>query len=104
MPSTVGSFEMKILLAIISLKEQAYGVAIAEEIEERLGKSVSVGTLYTTLERLEEKGFLATKFGDPTASRGGRAKKYFRLTGKGISALKETLADIKRIQEAWVVS
>jgi PadR family transcriptional regulator, regulatory protein PadR len=86
----LGQFEELVLLALLCLRENAYGVSIRREIAERAGRDVSVGALYTTLERLERKGYVSSRMGDPTPERGGRAKRYFRIEGPGIRALNET--------------
>ena len=80
---TIGKFEMEVLLATWQLRQSAYGVTIAEKLEERTGDRPTVGKLYTTLDRLTQKGFLEDRMGEPTAERGGRRKRYFRITGAG---------------------
>ena len=80
----VGGFELLVLLALIRLGDEAYGVPIAEAIESSSKRSVSIGSVYITLERLQRKGFVAARLGEPTAARGGRAKTYFRITAKGL--------------------
>jgi len=65
-------------------------VPVAREIEERSKREVALGSVYAALERLEEKGLVASSLGDPTAERGGRAKRYFRLTGQGLKEVRET--------------
>ena len=85
----LGEFEELVLLAIIKLGPNgAYGVTIAETIERATGKRVAIGALYTTLSRLEEKGFVHSRTGEVTAERGGRAKRYYRVVAVGESALK----------------
>jgi DNA-binding PadR family transcriptional regulator len=76
-----------VLLAILRLGDAAYGVTIRAEIAARTGREPSPGALYTTLDRLEEKGLVGSRFGDPTPQRGGRAKRYFRVTRKGAAAV-----------------
>ena len=75
----LGEFEHIVLLALIRLKDDAYGMTIRMEIDERIGRSVSIGAVYTTLERLETKGFITSKMGEATPQRGGKAKKYFQF-------------------------
>ena len=82
----LGGFELVVLLALIKLGEDAYGVTVAQEIEASSGRSVVVGSLYLTLKRLEQKKLVSSRRGEPTAERGGRAKTYFRVTAKGIKA------------------
>lgn len=84
----LGGVELLVLLALIRLGDEAYGVPIADEIEATLGRSVSVGSVYITLDRLERKGLVSSKLGEPTAERGGRAKTYFRPTAKGLREVR----------------
>lgn len=87
----MGEFEELLLLAIIRLRDNAYGVTMRQELEERAGRLVSIGALYTTLERLEEKGFISSRQGEKTPERGGRAKRYYKVEAAGLSALNESL-------------
>jgi PadR family transcriptional regulator PadR len=80
----LGEFEYLLLTAAARLGDEAYGVAIREAIEAATGRPCSIGALYTTLDRLEAKGLLRTRMGDPTPQRGGRAKRMVRITAKGI--------------------
>src|SRR3981081_80412 len=82
----LGEFEYLILTATTRLGEDAYGAAIRQEIESATGRECSIGALYTTLDRLEVKGFIKTWMGDPTPQRGGRPKRMVRVTPKGIQA------------------
>src|SRR5207249_10380868 len=70
------------------LDENAYGVPISKEIEKRSGREVSVASVYAALERLEAKGFVSSEIGEPTAERGGRAKRYFRITARGVREVR----------------
>jgi PadR family transcriptional regulator len=79
-----GGFELLVLLALIRLHDEAYGVPISEAIEECSGRDVAIGSVYIPLDRLERKGLVSSKLGEPTAERGGRAKTYFRITAKGL--------------------
>jgi len=88
----LGEFEQLILLGILRLRNNAYGVTLRQEIKERTGRTTSLGAIYTTLERLEAKGFVSSCTGDPTPERGGRAKKFFKLEAKGERALAEAQA------------
>ena len=90
MRNNIGNFELMILLALIRLNENAYGVPISKEIEMRSGREVSVASVYATLERLEAKGFVASEIGEPTPERGGRAKRYFRITARGVREVRDT--------------
>jgi PadR family transcriptional regulator PadR len=83
-------FELMILLAILRAGDEAYGVAIAKEIEETAGRTAMLGAVYAALERLERNGMVASTVGEPTAARGGRAKRFFRVTPTGLRAVKET--------------
>jgi DNA-binding PadR family transcriptional regulator len=88
--SYLGEFELMLLLAVIHLGEEAYGVPISRELEAHRGRSVSVGSVYAALERLEAKGMVASSLGDPTPQRGGKAKRYFRITKAGLRQVHET--------------
>lgn len=83
-------FELTILLAILRIGDDAYGVPVAREIERIAGKSALFGVIYTALDRLEENGFVTSSYGDPTPERGGRAKRFFNVTSKGLKAVKDT--------------
>ncbi len=86
----LGEFEQLVLLAILHLRGNAYGMRIRLEIKERTNRATSLGAIYTTLERLEAKGFVSSWTGEPTPDRGGRAKKFFKLEAAGQQALRET--------------
>jgi PadR family transcriptional regulator, regulatory protein PadR len=86
---SLGTFDLMILLALMRLDDDAYGVPIAREIEETSGRVVALATLYATLTRLEKKGLVSSHLGEPTAERGGRAKRYFRVTARGLRAVRE---------------
>jgi PadR family transcriptional regulator, regulatory protein PadR len=79
------------------LGDDAYGVPICREIEAQTGREVSVGSVYATLERLEEKGFVTSALGQPTAERGGRAKRYFRVTTNGIREVRKTQRSLMKL-------
>jgi PadR family transcriptional regulator, regulatory protein PadR len=83
-----GVLEQVVLLAVLRLGEGAYGVPIRAEIEARTGRTLTVGALYRTLDRLEEKGYVDSRFGDPTPERGGRSKRYFKVRPAGLRALR----------------
>jgi PadR family transcriptional regulator, regulatory protein PadR len=82
--------EELILLAILGLQPNAYGVKLRQHVEEVTGHSISIGSIYTTLDGLEEAGYVKSKIGEATPERGGKRKWYYEVTGEGISALKET--------------
>jgi PadR family transcriptional regulator PadR len=86
----LGRFEEVVLLALLCLRENPYGVTIRREIAQRTGRDVSLGAVYTTLERLERKGYVKSRIGNPTPERGGRAKRYFWIEAAGRRALNET--------------
>jgi PadR family transcriptional regulator len=90
--STLGEFEMLVLFAVLELeREGAYGVPIRAKIEERTGRTVSTGAVYTALDRLSERGLVSSEIGDPTAERGGRRKRLYRLEPQGAEALSESV-------------
>jgi DNA-binding PadR family transcriptional regulator len=93
----LGEFEYLLLTAAARLGEEAYGAAMREEIEEATGRDCSIGALYTTLDRLETKGFVKTWMGDPTPQRGGRPKRMVRVTAKGAQAASEFYAAVTRV-------
>jgi DNA-binding PadR family transcriptional regulator len=86
----LGEFELMVLLTLIRLGDDAYGVPIAREIEQRGKREVALGSVYAALERLEAKGLVTSRLGDPTAARGGRAKRYFRITAQGMREVRQT--------------
>ena len=86
----ISDFELMVLLAVMRVVDEAYGVPIAREIEERTGRSMAVAAVYAALQRLEDKGLVSSSIGEPTAARGGRAKRYFRATAGGIREARET--------------
>jgi len=85
----LGDFEQMVLLAIVHLGGEAYGIPIVEEIERRTGRSVARAAVYITLRRLEEKGFVSSWMSDPTPERGGKARRYVQLTSDGARALRD---------------
>jgi PadR family transcriptional regulator, regulatory protein PadR len=86
----LGEFELMLLLTVMHLGDEAYGVPIARELEQQRGKDVSLGSVYAALERLEGKGLIASSLGDPTPERGGKAKRYFRITKDGLRQVHDT--------------
>jgi PadR family transcriptional regulator, regulatory protein PadR len=86
----LGEFEQIVLLAVLRLGDDAYGVSIRREIEKRTGRSLTVGALYRTFDRLEEKGYVTSWFSDPTPERGGRSRRYFKVAAVGVRALRES--------------
>ena len=85
----LGEFEHIVLLAILRLGDEAYAVPVGEEIEKHTGRAISRGSIYITLDRLETKGYLRSWFGDPTPERGGRAKRYYALRPRAVTAPRD---------------
>ena len=102
----LGEFEYLLITAAAGLGDKAYGAAIREEIEETTARKCSIGALYTTIDRLEAKGLLATWMGEATAQRGGRAKRMVRVTPKGVQAAKSFYDTVLRASRgaSWVTS
>jgi PadR family transcriptional regulator len=105
-PDSAGQFEQLVMAAILGLREDAYGVTIHAKVEElSRPKPVSLGAVYVTLDRLEDKGFVSSWLSDPTSARGGRAKRCYRLEALGERALQESAATAQRlidsIAAAW---
>lgn len=94
--------EHLVLTAILSLRDQAYGVTIHEKVQELAApKTISAGAVYVTLDRLEDKGMVASWLSDPTPERGGRSKRYYRLEALGERALEESAETAKRLLDAF---
>jgi PadR family transcriptional regulator PadR len=96
-PVNLGEFEQLILLAVLRLRDNAYGVTIRAELAERAGRAVAPGALYTALERLETKGLITSRMSDPTPQRGGRAKRQVTVTAAGMEALTRALRAYDRL-------
>ena len=86
----LGEFEHSVILALLRLGDRAYGVTVRQEIEARISREVSIGAIYATLDRLEEKGYVRSELGEPTPERGGRSKRFFRVSAKGVAAVNRT--------------
>ena len=97
MPDVLGEFEQVVILAMLRLAEDAYGVSIRNEIRDCTGRDVTPGALYTTLDRLEQKGLVKSVIGEPTPQRGGRAKRYYNVTRSGLSAVKQSQRAFQRL-------
>ena len=95
MGTHLGDSSSLVLLALLRLGDEGYGVAVQREIAGRTARNVSFATVYTTLSRLEAKGFVATRQGEPTPERGGRRKKYFAISAPGKRALQGSLRAIR---------
>jgi PadR family transcriptional regulator PadR len=97
MQQTLSDFELLILIALIRLEPDAYGVPIAHEIQERSKRSVALGSVYAVLERLEKHGLVRSELGEATAARGGRAKRFFHITAKGLRQTRATRESLIRM-------
>jgi PadR family transcriptional regulator PadR len=93
----LGEFEQVILLAILRLRDDAYGVTIRAELAERTGRTIAPGAIYTALERLETKGLITSRMSDPTPQRGGRAKRRVTVTAAGMEALTRSVQAFERL-------
>lgn len=93
----LGEFEELVLLAILFLREEAYGVKIRQVLESHTQRPVSIGSVYTTLDRLEQKGYVSSYLGDATAERGGKAKRFFEVEGGGAEALNHAISTRRRL-------
>ena len=94
---SLGEFEQVVLLAILRLGDDAYGVTIRSEIAECTGRDPAPGALYTTFDRLQQKGLVTSRLGDPTPQRGGRAKRFFTVTASGIQAVAQAQRSYQRL-------
>lgn len=95
--NSLGSLEHIVLLAVMRLGSDAYGMTVRREIENTTGRNISIGAVYATLMRLESKGFIKSHSGEPTPERGGRAKRYFRMTIHGEAVLRNTHEVIQKM-------
>jgi DNA-binding PadR family transcriptional regulator len=95
----LGEFEHLIVLALLRLEDRAYGVTVRQEIEFRTGRQVSIGAVYATLNRLESKGYVKSHRAEPTPERGGRSKRFFHMTAKGLAAVTRTQGTLERMRE-----
>jgi len=95
----LGEFEHVILLALLRLEDRAYGVTVRQEIEFRTKREVSIGAVYATLDRLEAKGYVKSRLGEPTPERGGRSKRFFQVTAKGVAAVNRTHRALQRMTD-----
>jgi PadR family transcriptional regulator, regulatory protein PadR len=93
----LGQFELMVLLAVISVGDEAYGVPITRELEAASGREVGIGSVYAALERLQEKSLVSSRTGDPTPERGGRAKQYFHATAMGLRAAREARRTLEHL-------
>ena len=93
----MGEFEHVMLLAVLRLRGNAYGMTIRRELQERIDRDVSIGAVYTTLDRLRDKGYVSSRLGDPTPERGGRAKRYFTVEASGEAAVNRSRLVLDRM-------
>jgi DNA-binding PadR family transcriptional regulator len=100
----LGHLELMVLLAVWRLKPDAYGISIAREIEQQCGYAMSLAGIYSTLERLQGKGLVQSRRGEPTATRGGRARTYFNLTPAGVAETHATFTALTRLAPKAVLS
>jgi DNA-binding PadR family transcriptional regulator len=108
-PASIGQFEQVVMTAILDLADNAYGVTIHQKVEQLIHpKSVALGAVYATLDRLEDKGLVASWLSDPTPERGGRSKRHYRLAGAGERALRESILTARRVcdvvEQTWGVN
>lgn len=97
MSDNLGDFEQLVMLAVLRLDDEAYGTSIREELKVRAERDVSPGAIFTTLERLESRGLVSSRYGEPTAERGGRSKRFYKLTADGRRALARALRTVRRM-------
>ena len=95
MSATIGDFEQRILIALMRLGDDAYGVTIRRDIEARTGRTVSPGALYTALDRLERRGMVSSRLGDPTPERGGKRKRLYTVRPAGERALARVYESLR---------
>ena len=100
-PQQLGALEELVLLAVMRLGDDAYGASIRKELKKRAGRAPTVSTIYVTLLRMEEKGLVRSETGESTSPRGGRPKRLFTLTAKGLTALKSEHAVMERMWEGF---
>ena len=99
MGRALGEFEQLVMLALVELDGDAYGASVGRAIEGRTGREVSAGAVYTALERLAQRGMVTDRVGEPTPERGGRRRRYFRLTPEGAAELTRAIAVIRSMSE-----
>jgi len=99
MGRALGEFEQLVMLALVELDDDAYGASVGRAIEARTGREVSAGAVYTALERLAQRGLVTDRVGEPTPERGGRRRRYFRLTPAGAAQLSRAIAVIRSMSD-----
>ena len=98
-PPVLGEFEQIVMLALLRLGSDAYGATVCAEIEKRSGRGVSVSAVHTTLERLEQKGLVKSRIGDPTPQRGGKRKRHYEMAALGLKALQASYRSLKNMAD-----
>jgi DNA-binding PadR family transcriptional regulator len=99
----LGEFEQLVLLALVRLGKQGYGMTVRRELEATSGRSVSIGSVYSTLDRLENKGYLSSEHGDPEPVRGGRARRTFQVKPEGVEALARSRELLSKMWDGIVI-
>jgi PadR family transcriptional regulator PadR len=97
MSENLGEFEQLVMCAVLRLDDDAYGASVRDELKDRAARDVSPGAIFTTLERLGARGLVTSRYGEPTPERGGRRKRFYRLTADGRRALARSLDTVKRM-------
>jgi PadR family transcriptional regulator PadR len=95
--AALGEFEQLVLLALLRLGREAYGATVLSEIETHGGRAASVSAVHTTLDRLEEKGFVRSRLGDPTPQRGGKRKRHYEVLPAGVRAVQHSIRALRRM-------
>jgi len=100
----VAEFELRVLLTVHRLSHDAYAIGVHDDLQRRAGQKTSLGAVYITLDRLERKGLLDSRLGDPSPARGGRAKRYYRLTRQGLVTMREECRVMRRLWDGLDVA
>src|SRR5829696_2762857 len=98
-PPVLGEFEQIVMLALLRLGADAYGAAVCAEIEKRSGRGVSVSAVHTTLDRLEQKGLVKSRIGDPTPQRGGKRKRHYEVAASGLRAVQASYRSLRNMTD-----
>lgn len=98
-PIYLGEFEQLVLLALMRLGDEAYGMTVRREIADRTGREVTIGAVYATLDRMEQKALVRSRLGEPTEVRGGRARRCFTITAAGHTALEQSQRALRRMTD-----
>lgn len=99
MRTRLGEFEQFLLFALLRLGDRAYGITVRREIEERTGRGISAGAVYTAMERLEGRGLVSSRLGEPLRVRGGRRRRFYRLEAAGLESLQRSQLALERMRE-----